>query len=750
MKNLAAFLAGGLALGWAIVAVPAVAQAPPSPPGVAVLANITTPSISATTSSGAARVALGDDISIYSTVGLQNMDLNDEVFCQVGGSSVTASTTSYRVTVAPNSFRAFWGGSATYVACVTAASTATVRVTQSNGAPTIAMLGSGPGGSGGGTPGSPANSVQINAGGGNFGGVGPGTATTLLHGNASGAPTFSAVDLSADITGNLAVSHLNSGTGASSSTFWRGDGTWSAAGGAGAITSVFGRTGVVVAAANDYNFNQLAGSLTLAQMPTIANNTVLGSVSGGSAVPVALTATQLTTLCNVATVSVSGCGPVLPNDATKFLNGTGAYTVPAGSGGVSITAVAASGLAVSPSPLTGTGTVNTTGALNDLAGLTLTQGDLFYYNGTHVVNLGTGSSGQFLTSGGPAANLSWTTSSSTGCPTSGCTFTGQVVTNNTGTAAAPDIGIGATGTGFYHGTNLIEWSNNGTLSGILGSKSIVVGSNASKNNLGGGAVNPLDQFFGIASGSKNNGIAIGSFNSNASTPATLFLFKTGSSTIANNTAISSSDQLGRIFFDGADGTQLTDGAAIEADASGTISNGVVPATLSFWTATTGGTLTKALVIDQAQAVTIPQIASDATHTDASACVDTTSHTLFFGSGTLGVCLGTSSLRYKSIIGAFDVGLDEVMRLKPIHFFYKRGYGDNGAHAQYGFGAEDVVSVLPQLVGKDKAGLPNSVDLLGIVPVLVAAVQREQREIDELKGRRELGGFSGWLHRNTGL
>ncbi len=114
---------------------------------------------------------------------------------------------------------------------------------------------------------------------------------------------------------------------------------------------------------------------------------------------------------------------------------------------------------------------------------------------------------------------------------------------------------------------------------------------------------------------------------------------------------------------------------------------------------------------------------------------------------------TSDIRFKENIKPLEQSLNKVALLSPISFNFKKEIHeapnanlndttkiDNGwqevenaftKQKRYGFSAQDVQKVYPDLVTKDANGY-LSVDYLGLIPVLVEAIKEQQARISELE------------------
>lgn len=97
----------------------------------------------------------------------------------------------------------------------------------------------------------------------------------------------------------------------------------------------------------------------------------------------------------------------------------------------------------------------------------------------------------------------------------------------------------------------------------------------------------------------------------------------------------------------------------------------------------------------------------------------------------------SSLAFKHDINLLsDSGLEMINSLKPSSFVYNEGDGKE----RWGFIAEDLASVAPQLATYNASGTPHSIDLPGILAITVKAVQELGLKVEKL-GATAIGYFT---------
>jgi hypothetical protein len=91
---------------------------------------------------------------------------------------------------------------------------------------------------------------------------------------------------------------------------------------------------------------------------------------------------------------------------------------------------------------------------------------------------------------------------------------------------------------------------------------------------------------------------------------------------------------------------------------------------------------------------------------------------------------TSSARFKEQIEPLAASLGaRVQALRPVQFVYKAPYDDGSRLTQYGLVAEEVAETFPELLVRDADGRPQTVRYHLLPPLLLAEIQRLERERD---------------------
>jgi hypothetical protein len=209
------------------------------------------------------------------------------------------------------------------------------------------------------------------------------------------AIAFGAVDLANAnaITGNLPVANLGSGTGATSSTFWRGDGTWAVAG-SGTVTSVASADGSITVT-NPTTTADLAvvkaPKLTTARTIAMSGDVVWSTSFDGSGNVTAAGTIQSNA---VTTGKINNSAVTLAKIANAAANSVLLGAGAAGSGAAYAEISLGSGLTMTGTTLSASGA---SGTVTHTVGA-LTSGQLIVGNGTADIKTGD-LSGDVSTSG---------------------------------------------------------------------------------------------------------------------------------------------------------------------------------------------------------------------------------------------------------------------------------------------------------------------------------------------------------------
>jgi hypothetical protein len=346
----------------------------------------------------------------------------------------------------------------------------------------------------------------------------------------------------------------------------------------------------------------------------------------------------------------------------------------------------------------------------------------------------------------------------------------RYTTGDTGTAATDglDVGMWSDGDAFFwlRESTSIRFATASTERGRWDANGrFLVGTSAARSNFFNTTVSSaLDVEVSTDALIEFSGIR----NRNNADGAVIALAKSRGTTAGSNTIVTSGDGLGRVSFQGSDGSEFVEAAVIQAEVDGTPGANDMPGRLVFSTTPSGSSSPTQRMRIRADGI----ILMNTTSNDPAATVghqfnpagqyfgsvaDSTSaaNTLHVYSinaaayrfyvgmdGTVNATNTTisaiSDQRFKENIRDLDVGLNQILALQPRRFDWKPGKGKDIQNDQ-GFIAQEFEQIFPEMVGEWLDPAPEGEEpyksvRADLIPVLVKAIQEQQAIINGLEAR----------------